>query len=932
MPSDNNVINFESLQPERRIDLSPLDYLWVSDPPEKPLPRPQPVAFKRKACEARLEKIRPMSNTSIYYWKWEKAKIADFISPEEAQFWFLEMIKAQNANIQWSIEDELLSPKEVAEIIAQAQAHYSFALEIVKALSNLMSGIELFEILFALTKASPYQRDHIVQLIDAFGIHFQSLVFPYLQPEDILKIRSQLRPEITVGNWPQNQYERPWAFFLAAYIDGMRDELKTIVESWPDDYYTKQFPYAAYYQHPEEIVFGLRDRKEIIAQFKRLGLKLSTPEYLRGWLALTEFDALEIISQSILAQTNKEEAIKLTKAFAVAVAPEVAVHMLQLTTESKSAQPAHQWLNDHPVETIVGLLPLIEKRGRFAQNAVDILQSISKRGYEPFIRLQLDSLEKDLADRISAEIFDVGDSDLPVLDDSTTPEWLCAALKTVTKPKKTSDWVSAGDLPAVAIENYQLNPEQVDLLLLALRQSTFTEQYYLVKALIKHGDPRSLDRFAWKLFERWLSVGASSKESWAMSTLGFFGGDPSALKLAPMIRVWPGESQHQRAVNGLECLRAIGTDTALMQINGIAQKVKFQGIKNRAQECMEGIASDRNLSRAQLEDRIVPDCGLDENGKRVFDFGTRQFQFVLGENLKPLVRDSDGKTKPDLPKPNSKDDQEKANQAIADWKLLKKQVAEVAKIQAVRLEQAMATGRRWSSAEFLLFFVQHPLMNHIAQLLIWAGFDRNGKLMKTFRVSEDHTLADVNEETLTLESVDQVGIVHPLLLQETELSAWGEVVSDYAIVPPFPQLGRPVYALETAEREADEITRFKNIDIPVITLVRTLENLGWEKGDLHDHGDYSVHLKYFQANDITAIVGDYEQVFVQINIQIGNGYEKIDGCCFMKGYPKNTWDYPVGSTWTREKYEDQILPLGQVDPLVISEVLKDLYTVSSKAT
>jgi hypothetical protein len=939
MPSD--VVDFESLQPERRIDLSPLDYLWVGSP-EEPWPRPQPAPFDRKACEARLEKVNPnfqprehyvfLNNTTPYYiWPWEKAKIANFLTPEEAQFWFLQLIKSQYSNTLSSTEpsNELLSVDQITHMLHKAE--HIISQEIVKVLCSILSGIELFEILFALAKASPYQRDYTVQLIDAFCIHFQSLVFPYLQPEDISKIRNQLRPEITLGNWSHKD-ERPWAFLLAARIDGMRNDLKTVIESWPDGYYTEELPYAAQYHQPEVIIFGLRNRKEMIDQFKRLGLKLSTPEYVRAWLALTKFDALEIISESILAQTNKEEAIKLTKAFGVAVAPEVAVHMLQLTTQSKSAQPAHQWLNDHPVETIVGLLPLVGTRSRLAQNAVDILQGIAKRGYEPFIRLQLGTIEKEVADRMSAKIFDMGGSNLPVLDESTTPDWLHDALKTVAKPKKISGWVCAGDLPAVTITNYQLNPKQVDHLLLALRHSTFAEQHPLVKVLKEHGNPSSLDRFAWKLFERWMSVGASSKESWAMTAVGLFGGNTSVLKLAPMIRIWPGESQHQRAVNGLECLRTIGTDTALMQINVIAQKVKFQGIKNRAQECMEGIASDRNLSRAQLEDRIIPDCGLDANGKRIFDFGVRQFQFVLGENLKPLVRDSDGKTKPDLPKPNSKDDQEQANQAIADWKLIKKQVFEVAKIQAVRLEQAMITGRRWFSAEFLLLFIQHPLMSRIAQLLIWAGFDSNGKLIKTFRVSEDRTLADVNEETLTLESVDQVGIVHPLLLQETELSAWGEVMSDYAIVPPFPQLGRPVYALEPSEHGAEEITRFKNIDILVMTLVHTLENLGWEKGELQYHGDYRVHLKYFPANNITAIIGDYEQVFVKVNVQIGNGYEKIDGCCFVKGYPKNTWSYPVGSAWARQEYENQILPLGQVDALVISEVLKDLYTVSSKAT
>ena len=52
--------------------------------------------------------------------------------------------------------------------------------------------------------------------------------------------------------------------------------------------------------------------------------------------------------------------------------------------------------------------------------------------------------------------------------------------------------------------------------------------------------------------------------------------------LAPLIRAWPGEGQHARAVLGLECLRAIGSETALMQIHGIAQRVPFKGLKAKA--------------------------------------------------------------------------------------------------------------------------------------------------------------------------------------------------------------------------------------------------------------------------------------------------------------------------------------------------------------
>ncbi len=36
------------------------------------------------------------------------------------------------------------------------------------------------------------------------------------------------------------------------------------------------------------------------------------------------------------------------------------------------------------------------------------------------------------------------------------------------------------------------------------------------------------------------------------------------------------------------------------------------------------------------------DCDLDERGSRVFDFGPRQFKFVLGPEMKPMLKDAEG--------------------------------------------------------------------------------------------------------------------------------------------------------------------------------------------------------------------------------------------------------------------------------------------------
>jgi hypothetical protein len=385
-----------------------------------------------------------------------------------------------------------------------------------------------------------------------------------------------------------------------------------------------------------------------------------------------------------------------------------------------------------------------------------------------------------------------------------------------------------------------------------------------------------------------------------------------------MVRAWPGESQHQRAVFGLECLRAIGSDVSLMQLNGMSQKLSFKGLKAKATEMMEAIATDRGLSRAELEDRIVPDCDLDERGSRVFDFGPRQFRFVLGSEMKPMVRDPEGKLKTDLPKPGAKDDPTLATAALDAWKLLKKQVKEVAKVQAERLEQAMVTGRRWTPADFETLLLKHPLMTNLVRLLLWGGYDASGKLIATFRVTEERDYADVNESTCTLDGLSKVGVVHPLHLSDADKSAWGEIFGDYEIIPPFPQLGRASHRLEPGEEKETVLARNKGLKIPAVTLVGILDRHGWARGIPEDAGIFHQHSKAFDGAKVTAVI-EYEGI--PIGAMVDWDDQEVEKCYFIPG---------IHSPRAYPDYKNPI-HLGQVDPVVISEVLGTLGALAAKS-
>jgi hypothetical protein len=293
---------------------------------------------------------------------------------------------------------------------------------------------------------------------------------------------------------------------------------------------------------------------------------------------------------------------------------------------------------------------------------------------------------------------------------------------------------------------------------------------------------------------------------------------------------------------------------------------------------------------------------------------------VLGAGMKPMVKDPDGKVKPDLPKPTTKDDAALAGEAVAEWKLLKKQVAEVVKIQSSRLEQAMVTGRQWTVEEFELLLVRHPLMTNLVRLLVCGVYDGAGGLSATFRVTEDLTYADAADEEFTLEAGARVGFVHPLLLAEADRQAWGEILSDYEIVAPFPQLGRPLHFLEPAEENDTEIKRYPKVKIPPTALVGTLERLNWQRGIPEDGGVYFSHSKPFYGANVTAIV-EYEDG-VPAGYMEGWDDQEISRCYFVPGI------------WRPEMYyshdRGKLLELATINRVVLSEVLADLALIASK--
>ncbi|MGQ4485109.1 DUF4132 domain-containing protein [Streptomyces sp. SAS_281] len=563
-----------------------------------------------------------------------------------------------------------------------------------------------------------------------------------------------------------------------------------------------------------------------------------------------------------------------------------------------TAAVAHAWFERHGVRAAPLLVPdALGKAGAARRAAEQALLLIAGLHGDAVVREAAEGYGEKAADAVAGLLAaDPLERALPAVMPEL-PQWAAPVL-----------------LPQIAVASGGALPEEsVRYLLTMLALSKPGEPYPGLADALGIVDAASAAEFAWALFEQWRAALLPAKEAWALHALGLLGDDGTVHRLTPVIRAWPGENAHHRAVEGLDALAAIGSDVALLQLHGIAQRVKFKALKVRATEKIAEVAAGLGLTGEQLSDRLVPDLGLDADGRTVVDYGGRTFTVGFDEQLRPYVQDGDGKLRKDLPKPGAKDDPELAPAERKRFLALKKEVRAIASDQVRRLEAAMLADRSWTAREFTELFVGHPLVWHLVRRLVWVS-DADG-VRTAFRVAEDRAFAGAGGGAFALPEGAAVRLPHPLRLGEEAVAAWSEVFADQGIVQPFPQLGRPVYALTEEEAAGHRLGRFEGIKVPT-GKVLGLERYGWQRGNPEDNG---------VERWISKRLGDGCHLVIALDGGIAVGA--------VDAYPEQTletvWlDVEPSDYWHRRPHD---LWFDGLDAVTASELLADLTALTEDA-
>jgi hypothetical protein len=373
-------------------------------------------------------------------------------------------------------------------------------------------------------------------------------------------------------------------------------------------------------------------------------------------------------------------------------------------------------------------------------------------------------------------------------------------LKDTSRSKKKSaapegPWLDRAALPRPILAGGEpMSDEALAKLLDALARGKPGSPPAAVRDARAACDPSSLSALGLAIFAQWVRGRAPRRDSWAAFAAAALGDDATPRELASFVRRWSREGSTQAMLVALSALAAVPSDRVLVELHKLT--ASSGALLETAQALLDREVEKRGLDVEDLHDRLVPDCGLGDGEEITLDFGPRSFRVRFDEHLVPELLDAEGERLATLPKPNRRDDAEKAALAVERWSGIKETLRDVVSGESKRLEHAMRSRRRWTLASFREAIVAHPVLGRLARRVIWASYEGASPLL--FRVAEDRTFADVNDAAVTVRG--PIGVPHPVEMDPALRAAWAQILGDYGLAQPFAQIGRETHTVRDDER------------------------------------------------------------------------------------------------------------------------------------
>jgi hypothetical protein len=372
---------------------------------------------------------------------------------------------------------------------------------------------------------------------------------------------------------------------------------------------------------------------------------------------------------------------------------------------------------------------------------------------------------------------------------------------------------------------------------------------------------------------------------------------------------------------GVNALARMDGEAALAELARLATRVTYKATGKLIDAALESRATALGLTREEIEELAVPAYGLSEVGRMELRLGEHTAVVeVTGTRAQLGWRNAADKTVKAVPAAVKRDHPEELRELKASVRDIDKMLS----AQSERLDRQFLADRTWAYGAWRERYLDHPLVGTLARRLLWTVDGR----------TVGH--ADGSLRTLTDEPVTEGGEVrlwHPVGHDPTEIVAWRDWLERHRITQPFKQAHREVYLLTDAERATGMYSnRFAGHVLRQHQFNSLAAIRGWRnKLRLAVDDEAPPATRELPRWGLRAeywIEGDGGERFEEITESGSFLRLRTDQVRFYPIDAPQNWAHCCGGEYRMERRGGvgrvDPLPLADIPPLVLSEVLRDV--------
>ncbi|MEV5409738.1 DUF4132 domain-containing protein [Thermopolyspora sp. NPDC052614] len=346
----------------------------------------------------------------------------------------------------------------------------------------------------------------------------------------------------------------------------------------------------------------------------------------------------------------------------------------------------------------------------------------------------------------------------------------------------------------------------------------------------------------------------------------------------------------------------------------VTVKVRKKSVLANVARTLDAVAEHAGLSRERLLDRTVPRFGLDADGVREEKIGDYRVRLCVDGPALRFVT-PDGRTVTSAPQAIRKDP------ALAELKGTLKELKQALPAERFRLERALIEERLWRWHEVTEFFLDHPVTGRYARNLIWQILQGPSGL--PIRTGDGWELTDPQGRRIQPYADTPVQLWHPIRETADDVRAWRDHLLDLGVRQPYKQAFREVYLLTPAEERTRTYSRrFDGHVLRYGQAKALLNQRGWT-GLAIGHWDYECggdrgeaikELSGWRARWGMHVTGDPN----------ADRWGTASYCVSEEIHFYRDGQLPQEhADWADTPGDCDGVPLAEVPPLVLSEVLRD---------